>query len=372
MPHVVLIRRLLWLVAVASLTFGVWKSLQPAALLDFQRVVAWSAQLEDGASPYLDESDTDYPPWALVTLLPLNAVPRPAQAPVWIALNVLLAGAIVLILVRVVDTSRLIPSPSQSMLLALLLATGPFRVLGQFSILSFALAISGARHPSPVTGGVLLGLGLMKPQVGGAVLLAHAFMRDWTRVGVALCVPVVLTLIAGLLTSSSPLQLLGDYARVLEAVHGADVGLPGHTDLKAWIAPVIPAVITLPGMATLAAILLAPMAVVAWRHRGPWSADGQLEVYALCGVVSLLSARHLSYDFLLILPVVVAWRLGPRLPWLVTTSLLIAQVPGWWRRFFEPMGGPVELGVLVEMDRVLCVGVFGLLLWRLMRLYVTE
>ena len=51
MPHVVLIRRLLGLVAAASLTFGVWKSLQPESLLDFHRVVAWSAQLEGGTSP---------------------------------------------------------------------------------------------------------------------------------------------------------------------------------------------------------------------------------------------------------------------------------------------------------------------------------
>jgi hypothetical protein len=368
MPHVVLIRRLIWLVAVASLTFGVWKSLQPASLLDFQRVVAWSAQLDGGASPYVGESETDYPPWALITLSPLTAIPIAAQAPLWVALNVLLAGVITVLLVRVVDTSP----PMQSLLWALLLATGPFRVLGQFSILSFALALSGARHRSPVTGGVLLGLGLMKPQVGGAILLAHVFMRDWTRVGVAVCVPLVLTLVAGVLTSTSPIQLLGDYVRVLDVVHGADVGLPGHTDLKAWLAPLIPVVTTLPGAAALAAILLAPVAVVAGRHRGSWTSDRQLELYALCGVVSLLSARHLSYDFLLILPVVVAWRLGPRLPWLITSGLLIAQVPGWWRRVFEPMGWPTELGLMLELDRVLCLALFGLLSWRLIRLNVTE
>jgi len=369
MPHGVLIRRLLWLVAVASLTFGVWKSSQPAALVDFQRVVDWSAQLEAGTSPYAGESDADYPPWALVTLAPINAIPSAAQVRVWIAINLLLAVVIAALLVRVVDPSRLIHSP---MLLAVLLATGPFRVLGQFSVLSFALALSGARHASPVTGGVLLGLGLMKPQVGGAILLAHVFMRDWTRVGVALCVPMVLTLVAGVLTSTSPIQMLGDYGRVLDVVHGADVGLPGHTDVRAWLAPIIPAVITLPGAATLAAILLAPVALVAWRHRGSWSPDRRLELYALCGVVSLLSARHLSYDFLLILPVVVAWRVGPRLPWLVTSALLVAQVPGWWRQVFEPMGWPAHWGVLIELDRVLCIALFSLLSWRLMRLNMTK
>ena len=365
MPHVVLIRRLLWLVAAASLTFGVWKSLQPESLLDFHRVVAWSAQLEGGTSPYVGESDTDYPPCALITIPPLHSLPAAAQAPFWIGFNVLLACGIAVLLTRDVET----PHP---LLLPLILAASPFRVLGQFSIYSFAFALTGARHSSPVMGGVLLGLGLMKPQVGGAVLLAHVFMRDWTRVGVALCVPLVLTLVAGVLTSTSPIQLLGDYVRVLDVVHGADVGLPGHTDLKAWLAPLFPAVTTLPGAAVLAAILLAPVAVVASRHRGPWTPDRQLELYAFCGVVSLLSTRHLSYDFLLILPVVVAWRLGPRLPWLVTSGLLIAQVPGWWRRVFEPMGWPGELVVMLELDRVLCIALFGLLSWRLIRLNVTK
>ncbi len=365
MSHVVLIRRLLWLVAAASLTFGVWKSLQPAALVDFQRVVGWSTQLEAGSSPYVGESETDYPPWALITIPPLDSLPSPAQAPFWIGFNVLLACGIAVLLTRDLET----PHP---LLLPLLLAASPFRVLGQFSIYSFAFALTGARHPSPVMGGVLLGLGLMKPQVGGAILLAHVLMRDWTRVGVALCVPLVLTLVAGVLTSTSPIQLLGDYVRVLDVVHGADVGLPGHTELKAWLAPIIPAVTTLPGAAVLAAILLAPVAVVAWRHRGPWSSDRQLELYALCGVVSLLSVRHLSYDFLLILPVVVAWRLGPRLPWLVTSGLLIAQVPGWWRRVFAPVGWPAEFGLVLELDRVLCIALFGLLSWRLIRLNVTE
>jgi Glycosyltransferase family 87 len=365
MPHVVLIRRLLWLVAAASLTFGVWKSLQPASLLDFQRVVAWSAQLVDGTSPYVGESETDYPPWALVTVPPLDSLPAVAQAPLWIGFNVLLACGIALLLTRVVAT----PHPY---LLPLLLAASPFRVLGQFSIFSFALALSGARHPSPLMGGLLLGLGLMKPQVGGAILLAHLFMRDWVRVGVALCVPVVLTLVACLLTSTSPIQMVGDYVRVLDVVHGADVGLPGHTDLKVWLAPLMPSIMTLEGTAALVSLLLLPALVVAARHRGPWSPNAQLELYALCGAVSLLSTRHLSYDLLLILPVIVAWRAGPWLPWLVTCGLVIVQVPGWWRQVFEPMGWPVGFGVMLELDRVLCVALFGLLSWRLMRLYVTE
>ena len=93
----------------------------------------------------------------------------------------------------------------------------------------------------------------------------------------------------------------------------------------------------------------------------------------MCGVVSLMATRHLSYDFLILLPVLVAWGGPPWRPaWVATAVLLVWQLPGWWRRVFEPMGWPGWLGFVVELDRLLCVWLFGLLAWSLMRLDVTE
>lgn len=369
MARAVLIRRLVWALALTSLTFGVWRSAQPENLVDFARVMAWADQLVGGHSPYGIDSDTDYPPWALVTMAPMVAVPTAAQPLVWILGNLLLAVAVSLLLVRHAQASR----DTWWLLLGLLLAASCFRVLGQFSLLSFALALAGARHPSVVVGGLLLGLGLMKPQVGGALWLAHVLMGDGRRAAIAAAVPILLTLLASGLTGVAPLSLLVDWARTLEAVHGGRLLFVGHTELEAWLAPLIPAVTTVPGAMGTGLLLLIPAVIAAWRERRRWSIGRQLELYALCGVVSLLSTRHLAYDLLLVLPVVVAWwdtRWRPA--WLVTVALLILQVPGWWRRVFEPMGWPDQFGVIVEVDRLLCIGLFGLLSWSLLRLDVTK
>lgn len=368
MPHVVLIRRGVWLLAVVSLTFGVWRSAQPDALVDFQRVVDWSASVIHGVSPYAGDSDADYPPWALVTLAPLVAVPAEYRAPVWIVVNLALALSVAALLVRAVPLAREV----QLGLMGLLLATTPFRVLGQFSLLSFVFALAGARHSSPVIGGVLMGLGLMKPQVGGVVVVAHLLMRDWTRAGIALCVPLVLLVIASVCVSVSPFQLLSDYSSVLELVHGGGGVFAGHTELEPWLAPVVPGVTTVIGSAVLGLLLLLPAVVGAGRRRAEWTPRRTLELYALCGVVSLLATRHLSYDLMLVLPLVVAWWPGPRTAWVVTAALLVMQLPGWWRRLAEPMAWPAVFDVILEFDRGLCLALFGLLAWRFIRLDVTK
>lgn len=361
-------RRGLWLLAAVSLTFGVWRSAQPEALVDFDRVVEWTAALTSGVSPYEGESDADYPPWALVTLAPLVPVPPAYRAPLWIICNLGLALSIVWLLVRAVPAARDV----QVGLAGLLLATAPFRVLGQFSVLSFALALAGAQHRSPVVGGVLMGLGLMKPQVGGVLVVAHLLMRDWTRAGIALCVPVVLLSAAGGFLSTSPLQLLADYSVVLESVHGGSGVTTGHTELEPWLAPMMPGVTSVVGSAVLGLLLLLPALAGAIRVGHHWTPRRQLELYALCGVASLLATRHLSYDLLLLLPLVVAWWPAPRTVWLVISTLLVLQLPGWWRRVLEPMAWPEVFGVILELDRGLCLIAFGLLAWRLMRLDVTK
>ncbi len=370
MARAVLIRRAVWGLAAASLVFGVWRSVQPDALDDFRRVVEWTRLLIGGVSPYTAVQETDYPPWALVMLSPLLLVPASLQSSVWIACNLLLAVVVARTLVRTIE----VPRETQLLLMGVVLAASCFRVLGQFSLLSFALAIIGARQPSVLIGGVVLGLGLMKPHVGGAIWLAHLLMGDWRRVAIAAAVPCGLTLVAATLSGVGPAALLADYVGVLEGVHGGAERFTGHTELEGWIAPWVPAVTTVAGAATIGLVLLTPVLLVAWRRRrGGWPASRQLELYALCGVVSLLATRHLSYDFLLLLPVLVAWGAPPWRPaWTVAAALLIAQLPGWWRRVFEPMGWPESFGLIVELDRLLCLWLFGVLAWSLMRLDVTK
>jgi hypothetical protein len=370
----------MWVAVALSLAFGVWRSHQPEALADFDAVRSWTGTLASGDYPYHADSDADYPPWALVTLVPLLVPPDGTAAWGWILVNIGLALAVAWRLAQVAD----VPLATRWTLIALLLMCSPFRVLSQFSVLSFALGLWGATLRAPTTGGVLLGLSLMKPQVGGALLLAHVCLRDWRRVFVAIGVVVALTGVAALWTGTAPWVLVADWLVIVESLHGGDGLFPGHTELEPWLAGAIPGVTTVAGSVALGVALLLPVALVAgrlpdWRHI---DTQQRLQLYAWCGAVSLLATRHLAYDFLLLLPLVAAWRSAPLFPrqssslrhwvWSTTVVLLVVQIPGWWRRVFEPIGSVEWAEFVLSSDRALAIAVYGVLSWCMIRLNMTK
>jgi hypothetical protein len=372
--------RLMWVAVALSLAFGVWRSHQPEALADFEAVRSWTGTLASGEYPYNADSNADYPPWALVTLAPLLVLPDSVAGWGWIFVNIGLALAVAWRLAQVAD----VPRATRWALVALILMCSPFRVLSQFSVLSFALGLWGASLKTPTGGGVLLGLSLMKPQVGGALLLAHVCLRDWRRVVVAVGVPVALTGVAALWTGTSPLVLMADWLAIVESLHGGDGLFPGHTELEPWLVGVIPGVTTVAGSVALGVVLLVPAMLVAGRLPAWRQVDTQhrLQLYAWCGAVSLLATRHLAYDFLLLLPLVAAWRSAPLFQrqqsslrhwvWITTVLLLVAQVPGWWRRVFEPIGSVEWAEFVLSSDRALAVAVYGVLSWFIMQLNMTK
>jgi hypothetical protein len=377
MSRELLTRRLVWALALASLGFGIWRSLQPTALPDFQSVMFWTNQVAQGESPWAGVSEADYPPWAIAVLLPWLIIPEALRAPAWVVANVGLAVLLVRSLVRAVP----MPAGVALTLTGLLLATGPFRVLSQFSVLSFALAWAGVRDSSPGRGGVWLGLGLMKPQIAGPLWLAHLLMRDWRRVTVAAVVPMALMAAVALWLGMTPGTLLTDY---LSAVSLAQAGvLPGHTELRQWLMPWLGSWPVLPATGLIAGVLVVPVLLITARPSlDIWAQPRRrLEVYALCGVVSLLAVRHLSYDFLLFLPVLVAWSWSPgaaagtgvpRPAWWFLTGWLVLQPLSWIRRLGGADQPWAQIDWLLELDRLLCMALFGLLLWRFMRLDITE
>ncbi len=377
MSRELLTQRLVWMLALASLGFGVWRSLQPEALPDFQSVMYWTMQVAGGESPWADVSEADYPPWAIAVLLPWLIVAESLRAPLWVAGNVVLAIWLVRSLVRTAQ----MPAGLAVTLMGLLLAAGMFRVLSQFSLVSFALAWAGVRDGSSGRGGLWLGLALMKPQIAGPIWLAHVLMRDWRRVCVAAVVPVVLTSAVAAWVRMTPWALLTDY---ISAVSLAQTGVsPGHTELRPWLLPWLGSWPFLLTVALTAAVLLVPVVIAAMSRGGAaWGDPGRrLELYALCGVVSLLAVRHLSYDFLLLLPLLVAWRGWPgaavvggvrRAAWWGLTGWLVLQPLSWVRRIAVPDHPWWRTDWLLELDRVVCLVVFGLILWSFMRLDMTK
>lgn len=367
----------LWIVALISLGVGVMWSIDARRLNDFFLVTQWTEHLRAGMTPFTPEIGADYPPWALVTLLPLTWVPPGARVDLWVLANLALVVAIVTWFVRRVDES---PS-ALGWLAALLCSVACFRVLGQFSILSFALALIGVSTASPVRGGLWLGLALMKPQVGGVMWIAHAALRDWRRVSVALAVPVGLTLIAAGLLQQHPVDVIRDYASVVRDTHGGDLPFLGHTELESWLWRAFQTGTSLAASGTLVLVLLLPgwLAVVANPQPVRGDQDRVWEWYAFVGAVSLLATRHLSYDLLLLVPLLVAWRSRPasdtassatgRTGFVVLATLLVLDIPGWWRRVLAPLGLPSGLGVVQELDRILVLAVWLVLLIRLLSLF---
>jgi hypothetical protein len=353
-------RWILWCAAGLSLAAGVWLSLDPVRLVDFVRVVAWVQSWRDGITPFTDEIASDYPPWALVTLFPLAWLPEWLRAPLWIAANLGFALYIVHAL------TGLMPAHKRLWWwLPALLCVVSFRTLGQFSLLSFALALAGVRTRSDWMGGVWLGLALMKPQVGGVLWIAHLCLRDWRRVSVAAMVPVGLTLVCAWGLSQSPITILTDYATVVSHTHGGEIPFLGHTEMESWLWRAFGVGTSLPVAGALALALVVPGAVGIWRAHSH-TPERISEWYGYCGLVSLLATRHLSYDLMLVLPLVIAWiAMGPRIAGAAVFAWLTVYPPAWWRRVLEPMGFSDPFGLVTELDRLLLVALWGFAVYRL-------
>lgn len=368
--------------AAVNLVVGVALSFRGGRDGDLFQVARWAGQWLHGLDPYaLADAGVDYPPWALVLLSPLAWVPNGVLTAVWVAANLGLVAWMVTRLSRWADE----PRARQALLAALLLCAASLRTLNQFSILSFALAIAGAASPSRVSGGVLLGLSLFKPQIGGALALWVWLRGQRGRVLTGVAVVLALTLVFSVRAGVDPLTVAREYAASLSSTYSDLSSIPGHTDLRSALTVYAPSLDTgLSAALVLLVLLLAPLGAGLWRSGGALPA-GDLEVAAFCGVASLLATRHLSYDLLLLLPLLVAWRVAPftegkgqrteerwrRLAFWVIAALLIIEVPSWYRRVLEP-AGLTGLAFLTELDRAVCVVVWVLLSKRLLTSPLTQ
>jgi hypothetical protein len=338
--------------AIASVAASLWLSLQPDRLSDLHLVAEWCAAWLRGAHLYGASSNVDYPPWAIVLLSPLGLLNREYAFPaLWITFNVLLLVAV----------ARLLAVRGDRRTFLLLLMAGAMRTLNQFSLLSFALALAGARARGPLAP-ILLGLSLFKPQIGGVVWLAVLFERRWRLALTSLAVPFTLLLVYAIVVRVSPLALPADYARVIATHYGAH--FIGQTEITPWLRAWLP---SLPGFAAalLVAIVCAAPAFLRNRTRTRTSEPGTPEpgTLAILGLCSLLSLRHLSYDFILLLPLVAMLR-GPAQ---IVLALVIT---------FDPAGVSRELGstpVLAwpanHADRLLALGLWA---WMSARIWMTQ
>jgi hypothetical protein len=282
--------------ALAAISVGaaIFLSLQPHRLEDLRSVVAWTSQWLGGANLYGPGADTDYPPWAIVTLSPLAVIPAAAVPAFWIACN----------LIALTFVARRL-SQDRPDLYFLLIAAGTIRTLNQFSLVTLALAIAGTTSSGRLSP-LWLGLSLMKPQIGGVFWLNAMWKRQWRLAAIACAVPLVLMAVFAARAHVSILSLPREYAQSIAVAH-AD--LPrGQTELTPMVHAIWPG-----ASYGFIAVLVAISIFVPLARR---------ESVAGFALASLLSIRHLSYDLILLLPRLATT--GGAMLW-VGTALLVAD-----------------------------------------------
>lgn len=260
--------------AAVSVAVAIWLSLQPQRIGDLHRVALWTSQWVHGTHLYGPASDVDYPPWAIVTLAPLGAVPAGWLPWLW--------GAVNLIALRFV-AGRL--TSSRGAIFFLLIAAGTIRTLNQFSLVSVALAVAGTTAVSPLSP-LWLGLSLMKPQIGLVFWLHALWQRQWRLALLSAVVPLLLTVVYAAQAHVPVLDVPAAYAQSIHVQY--DIVLWGQTEITSALRTAWPS-----WPAAWLAVLVAVAAFAPFAIRRP-----QLGF----AVASLLAFRHLSYDLILLLP----------------------------------------------------------------------
>lgn len=210
----------------------------------------------------------------------------------------------------------------------------------------------------------------MKPQIGGVVLVWILLRGQWRRAAVA--VPAILIAVFAARVGVDPVSIVRQYAEALTFAQGGAVPPSGHTELRSWLTSLWPDFAgRLTVAAALAALLLVP-AVVSSLRRGRRAKADPWETLALCGAASLLAVRHLSYDFILLWPALIAWRVPPgsarpvsrerTAAFTVLAGLLVLGLPSWSRLAVEH-GAPAGFLLATEIDRILTLAVWGMLAW---------
>lgn len=320
------------LAALANVVFGLRMRRDPWSAADFVQVLAWSGEWLHGLNPYAPpHSLADYPPNALVAFAPLAALSVPVAITAWTVIH---AGATVL---TALLASRLAPLGRHALLFAALVAAlPPFRIVLQFSAVSFAAALIGflIADRRPVLAGVAIGLSLVKPHIGGPLLLWAAASRRWKTCAAAAAVPASLFAVYLLRSPRAPQAVIGEWMQAVARTQNRADLPSGETSLQPLVEalPASPLAIQF----AIVTVLAAGLVLIAIRR----GADVDLRFAAAACLLSLLAFRHLSYNLLLAIPALAfaASRAGRVSRALAggAFAVLIASPPSVWRHVVEP------------------------------------
>ena len=361
--------------AALNLSAGVVISLQPQRLTDLESIQNWGRRwLVGGQQIYRPhDSFVDYPPNAIVLLSPLGLLSPEMAAAIWLMVNVamvLLVAYLAARFFRPHDPFRIILLP-----ILMFLCWGGVRTLTQFSLLAlvFSMTAMSLADRTRVVSGMSLGLALMKPHVALPVVLWSLFTRRWVVLFVGASTALALFAVFCVRSSSDPFWVVVSYVAILAMYHTGDAILAGLSELR-------PLILQLVGEASRADALGAAIALglLATICMGGFD-EGRVKkrvLYTappLVALWSLMTFYHLTYGFIILLPVMMLLALHDSEPstlrrglfWLLQLGMMF-DIPGLSRR--AGLGDTaLHASVLSHADRALMVGLFvGLVIlgWR--------
>ena len=218
-----------------------------------------------------------------------------------------------------------------------------------------ALVFSDRR---PVVSGLLLGLALMKPQVALPVFCWAMFTRRIRVTASSLAVVGAGFAVYCWWASADPLFVIGRYAGILARYHTGEALLTGISELRPFIRALVSDVSHVDAISGSIALGLFAGICVAWFLEGSARDRGLYAAPPLVACWSLLTFYHLTYGFVVLLPVLMllaldnAERSTPRrtLLWILQIGMMV-DVPGLARRAGFPTAGLA--GALSHVDRAL-------------------
>jgi hypothetical protein len=361
----------LWaLVAAVNLALGLALAANPDRQSDLETVRRWThAWLFDGVDLYAPlTSGTDYPPHAILFLSPLALLPGAAAAPLWMALNLLLAVLAPVLAARI---ARPGVARADTVCLAILfLGWSGTKALLQFTLLTLVLGLAAMRlaERRPGWSAVCLGLALMKPQIGLPFLLWAGFSRH-TRVAVGSLIVVAAGSVAWCVRASAdPFHVARRYLEILQVYYAGRGSMVGVSQAGPLIHRLAPDAAASVATGLLSAALLGIVCAAALRaRRGPGL---PFAVPAMACIWSLTTFYHLTYGFVLLLPLAAlllladaiepaGWRL-PVVTFWAMQVLLVVDAPGLWRRFGPvTWRTPLTEAVFQDWYRLALIGLFA-------------
>lgn len=353
--------------AVLNLSAGVVVSSQPHRLYDLDSIREWGWYwLVAGTNIYEPGAwgAVDYPPNAMVLLSPVGLLSLGVAYPLWMLLNVGMAVVAPYCAARFFrprDSFRAMALP-----ILMFLCWGGLRTLTQFTLLALTCSMAAfvLANQRPISAGVWLGLAMMKPQVAVPVFLWTVFTRRWRLVLTSLAVVAGLIIIFCIRAGAHPLWVAVRYVEILAMYHTGTTNLAGISELRPLIYQLVSNVAEVDAIATslalgmLAAICVTGFQEGAARTRMLYSAP------PLVACWSLMTFYHLTYGFVILLPVMMLLalndsersKLRKTLFWTLQLGMMF-DIPGLTRRA-GLQDTPLFTDVLAHADRALILSLF--------------